>query len=97
MKIPDKYQVFRDPVEMTLADMDRLAPHLSNGNKLSNTLLLGISEEDLKRMVVIELMRNKRWLILKRLLPGIVRYERKRIDAKLAGLVRGVAPVEEAP
>lgn len=82
MKIPDKLQVFRDPVTLSMSDQERLSPHLSHWGRLHNILLLRPSEEDLKKLYVLELMGKKRRRILDRLIAPIMRHERRRVEEK---------------
>lgn len=86
MKIPEHIQIFDTPVTLTLADQDRLAPHISGHNKLVETLLIGPSEEDVRKMVVLELMTKNRKPILYRLLNRLEKLQRARWEAKIAGI-----------
>jgi hypothetical protein len=82
MKIPDRFQIFDTPVTLTYADQDRLAPHVSNYNKLHELLLLPITDDDLKKMAIIELMGKARWTIIYRLLCQINNVQQTRWTAK---------------
>lgn len=86
MKIPLKYQVFDQPVEIDDKDVERLKVHLSGWNRLNEILLLGINESDLRRLVIIELMGARRNEMLTRLLGRIAKLERKRILLRVARL-----------
>lgn len=86
MKIASKYQVFRDPVEVSDKDEQRLKIHLKGWNRLNEILLLGVNEPDLRRLVVLELMGQRRPVIIDRLLGRLVKLERKAINDRIARL-----------
>lgn len=83
MKIPDRYQVFDLPVSLTYGDQDRLAPHLANWNKLHEILLLPVTESDLQKMVIIEMMTKKRFRLIDRLLYKLEDAVRARWNASV--------------
>lgn len=78
MKIATKYQIFDLPVDITDNDAKRLTPHLSGWNQLNEMFLLGVSEQDLRRLVVLEVMKGQRITIINRLLGRIAKIERAR-------------------
>lgn len=86
MKIPLKYQVFDEPVEISDKDRQRLSVHLAGWNRLNEILLLGINEEDLRRLIVMEIMAARRMTIVSRLLGRLQKLQRKRIDQNIARL-----------
>lgn len=87
MKIPLKYQVFDEPVEISDKDKQRLSVHLVGWNKLNEIFLLGsINEPDLRRLVVMEIMGSRRMSIIGRLLGRLQKIQRKRIDQNIAKL-----------
>lgn len=86
MKIPLKYQVFDEPVEISDKDRQRLSVHLAGWNRLNEILLLGINEEDLRRLIVMEIMAARRMTIVSRLLGRLQKLQRKRIDQNIAKL-----------
>ena len=56
MKIPTKYQIFDDSVEIQDKDVERLSSCIGGWNRLHELFLLGsVNEPDLKRLVVIRL------------------------------------------
>ena len=87
MKIASKYQVFQEPVDVSDKDAQRLKIHLSGWNRLNEILLLGINEPDLRRLVVLELMGQRRLTIIDRLLGRLAKLERKRINDQIAKLL----------
>ncbi len=86
MKIPERLQIFDTPVSLTYADQDRLAPHIANHLRLIEILLLGPSEEDIRKMVVLELMGRARKPILYRLLNRLEKLQRLRWDERISKL-----------
>lgn len=87
MKIPQKYQVFDEPVEISDKDKQRLSVHLVGWNRLNEIFLLGsINEPDLRRLVIMEIMGSRRMTIVSRLLGRLQKIQRKRIDQNIAKL-----------
>ena len=87
MKIPIKYQVFDEPVEISEKDHQRLSVHLIGWNRLNEIFLLGsINEPDLRRLVVMEVMGARRMTMLNRLLGRLQKLQRKRIDERIGKL-----------
>jgi len=87
MKIPQKYQVFDEPVEISDKDKQRLSVHLVGWNRLNEIFLLGsINEPDLRRLVIMEIMSSRRMSIVSRLLGRLQKIQRKRIDQNIAKL-----------
>lgn len=80
MKIPPHLQCFDAPVSISYADQDRLGPHLSNWNRLNDIFLLGIGEKDLRKLTILELVGKRRKPVLNRLVVGVLRAERARIE-----------------
>ena len=88
MKIPQKYQVFDEPVEISDKDKQRLSVHLVGWNRLNEIFLLGsINEPDLRRLVIMEIMGSRRMSIVSRLLGRLQKIQRKRIDQNIAKLL----------
>lgn len=87
MKIPQKYQVFDAPVEVTHKDEERLKVHLTGWNRLNEILLLGVNELDLRRLVVMEVSGSRRMTIINRLLSRLAKLERKRITDRISKLI----------
>lgn len=77
MRIPSRYQIFENEVELTDKDVQRLRVHLSNWGRLNEILLLGVNIPDLRRLVVLELMNNGRLFIITRLLGRIAKIQRQ--------------------
>jgi hypothetical protein len=92
-RIPQKYQIFDEPVVVTSKDAERLKVHLTGWNKLNEMFLLGINQPDLRRLVVMELMGAARRTILTRLLGRLSKLERQtymdRINKALCHAVSG--------
>lgn len=88
MKIPQRYQIFHDPVFLTDKDAERLRIHLSNWNRLHETLLLGVNAPDLQRLIVLEMMGAQRRLIITRLLGRLSKVERKELLDKIGAALR---------
>lgn len=88
MKIPQKYQIFDDPVELTDKDQERLKVHLVGWNHLNEILLLGsINEPDLMRLVILELAGSRRMDIINRLLGRLAKLQRRRLRERIQKLV----------
>lgn len=87
MIIPHKYQVFDDEVAMSDEQEKRLSPYLSNFNKLYAKLVDGVNDDDLRRMLIIELMGKARPAIIDRIRKRLLRQTRERIDAKIENLL----------
>ena len=83
MRIPPKYQIFDSFTPVTFEDQTRLTPHLSNWNKLNEILLLGVSDEDLRKLVILEMMAKGRKAVLHRLLGPIVKNVRQSLETKI--------------
>lgn len=83
MRIPPKYQIFDSFTPVAFEDQQRLGPHLSNWNKLNEILLLGVSETDLRKLAILEMMGKKRRIILRRLLGPIIRHIRISLETKI--------------
>jgi hypothetical protein len=86
MKIPQKYQVFDQPVEISDKDAERLKDLLSGWNRLNEIMLLGVNEPDLRRLVVMEVKTSCRMTIINRLLGRLAKLERKRITDRIGKL-----------
>ena len=86
MKIPTAHQIFDTPVILTDKDAERLAPWLVSEPKLC-AVLTGISEPDLRRLVVLELSGAKRYSVLRRLVARFGMCYRKRIARSIAKLL----------
>jgi hypothetical protein len=87
MKIPLKYQVFDEDVEISEKDHQRLSVHLIGWNRLNEIFLLGsINESDLRRLVIMEVMGARRSTIINRLLGRLQKLQRKQIDYRIAKL-----------
>jgi hypothetical protein len=90
MKVPSKFQVFSPiKVDLTAADAERLTPHIAGWRTLNESLLLGISEEDLRRLVVIELLTKQRRLIIDRLMMRLGRAQRERTFGRIDQCMSG--------
>lgn len=64
--------VFKDQPEITPRDCDRLFPNMSNAGILNELFVLGpVSEDDIKRMIVIETATFQREPILDRLIARL--------------------------
>jgi hypothetical protein len=83
MKIARKFQVFDTDVVLIDKDAARLTPHLSSWRSLHEIMLLGVNEPDLKRLVVLELLGQKRRQILQRLIGRISSIQTSRVIAKV--------------
>jgi hypothetical protein len=77
MRIPSRFQIFENEVLLTDKDAERLQVHLSNWRRLHEILLLGVNVEDLRRLVILELIGNGRRFILTRLLGRIAKLQRQ--------------------
>lgn len=86
MKIPIKYQIFERVIAMGDVSAQALKETMTGWNRIHEVLLLGVSEDDLRRMVILELMGPKRTSIINRLLGRLSKFERARLKQKIARL-----------
>ena len=86
MKIPIKYQIFERVIAMGDVSAQALQETMTGWNRIHEVLLLGVSEDDLRRMVILELMGPKRTSIINRLLGRLSKFERARLKQKIARL-----------
>jgi hypothetical protein len=84
MKIPLKYQIFEDPVEVSDKDHQRLSIYLRNWQRLHEMMLIGVNAEDLRRMVIMELIGRRRKGIINRLLGRLSKLIRKEYERRIA-------------
>lgn len=88
MKIPTKYQIFDDPVEIQDKDVERLSSCIGGWNRLHELFLLGsVNEPDLKRLVVMELMGKQRQSLIVRLMGRLAKLDRQRYFRRIAQAV----------
>lgn len=74
--------LFDNQPRLTHADRKRLSPHLTGWNRLSSILAADLtSEDDLKRLVLIEYEGKRRKPIVKKLLGYLHSSQRKRVTA----------------
>jgi len=84
MKIPTKYQIFEDTVEILDKDVERLSSCIGGWNRLHELFMLGgVNEPDLKRLVVMELMGKQRKPLLARLLGRLAKLDRQRYTRRI--------------
>ena len=86
MKIPIKYQIFERIVAMGDVSAQALQNSMAGWNRINELFLLGVREDDLRRMVILELMGPKRTTILNRLLGRLGKLERARLKQRIARL-----------
>lgn len=93
MNIPSKYQVFDgDPVQVSDRDAERLSPYLSGWVQLNKLFIAGIDEDDVKRLIVLEMMGNRRSPIIDRLVMRLGRLQRVRLRRLIEKTVHLVNP-----
>ena len=83
MNIPHRCQIFDYPIEVSDKEYARLRPCLTGWNKLNALFLDGITEMDLLRLVVVELMHQHRKVILSRLLGRLSKVQRAKYNRKI--------------
>ncbi len=77
-------ELFHRQPNLTRADRKRLAPHLSGNNKLADLLAADLlSEDDLMRLVLMEVEGKKRLEILARLLGRLKSLQWLRITKQV--------------
>lgn len=81
--IPEKYQIFDEPVHLSDKDRQRLSTYLSGWNKLIEQLMDGISLPDLQRLLVMELMDRQRRPILQKLLVRLTKLNREKLERRI--------------
>ena len=87
MKIPTKYQIFDDSVEIQDKDVERLSSCIGGWNRLHELFLLGsVNEPDLKRLVVMELMGKQRHSLIVRLMGRLAKLDRQRYFRRIEEL-----------
>ena len=87
MRIPNRYQIFDEPVIMPDEDVVRLSPYLSGWNHLINQLIVGVNESDVQRLIIMELLGKRRQPILHKLLVRYDRFQRERIEDRINQLL----------
>jgi hypothetical protein len=84
MKIPTKYQIFDDSIEIPDKDVERLSSCIGGWNRLHELFMLGgLNEVDLKRLVVMELMGKQRQPLIARLLGRLAKLDRQRYTRRI--------------
>lgn len=84
MKIPTKYQIFDDSIEIPDKDVERLSFCIGGWNRLHELFMLGgLNEVDLKRLVVMELMGKQRQPLIARLLGRLAKLDRQRYTRRI--------------
>lgn len=86
MTIHARHQIFDRPVNVSDKDVERLRVHLCNWQKLHEIMLLGVNEEDLRRLVIMELASHDRERIISRLLGRLAKVQRQSINERIAKL-----------
>jgi len=86
MTISTRHQIFDRPVNVSDKDVERLQVHLCNWQKLHEIMLLGVNEEDLRRLVIMELASHDRERIISRLLGRLAKVQRQSINERIAKL-----------
>lgn len=81
--IPEKYQIFDEPVHLSDKDRQRLNAYLSGWNKLIEQLMDGVNLPDLQRLLIIELMDRQRRPILQKLLVRLTKLNREKLERKI--------------
>lgn len=81
--IPEKYQIFDEPVHLSDKDRQRLNAYLSGWNKLIEQLMDGVSLPDLQRLLIIELMDRQRRPILQKLLVRLTKLNREKLERRI--------------
>lgn len=85
MKLPEVFP----GIKLTQADRRRLEPHLSGYNKLVAVLTLGtVPQDDVKKMILIELDGQKRKQILDRLVGRLMTCIREAVKAEVDERIR---------
>lgn len=74
-------KIFSDQPKLTAADILRLTPHLQGWNKLCEIMLMGgVCDADLKRLILMESMRDKpRTLVLRKLIAQLLSRTRHQL------------------
>ena len=83
MNIPRRCQIFDYLIKVSDKEYARLRPCLTGWNKLNTLFTGGITEADLLRLVVIELMHQHRKVILSRLLGRLSKVQRAKNNRKI--------------
>lgn len=83
MTIPDRYQVFERRTQLDSKDCERLGSFLSGWKRLAPLLALGVSEPDLRTLILLELVGKQRRVILDRLLMRLGRVQRRELQKKI--------------
>lgn len=66
-------------VTVSTRDLNRLKPSLSNWPKLNELLVLGVTNTDLKKLILVELNSKKRVAILDRLCARLKKQELRQL------------------
>jgi hypothetical protein len=93
MNIPSKYQVFDgDPTPISDKDFERLSPYLSGWPKLNTLFVEGIGEQEIKQLIILEMMDRRRAPIIDRLVMRLGRLQRVRLRRQISKTVLLVNP-----
>jgi len=84
--LPNKYQIFDSPVEVSEKDIARLKSHLGGWNQLNELFLIGIAEIDLRRLILLEVHGASRMPIINRLLGRLAKVERRKLLSRIQKL-----------
>jgi hypothetical protein len=92
--IPQRFQLFIDgPVVVSDKDAERLAPYLGGWLTLNEFFIAeSPTEEDLKRLVVMELMGDRREYLINKLLARLSGVIQRRWHKRIGEVVDLVAP-----
>lgn len=87
MKIPPKYQIFEEPIQVSEAVITNLEYLLTGYDSLMLEISF-LSELDLKRLVLMELAGKQRMKILSRLMMRIHSHRRLALGQRLRQCLR---------
>lgn len=79
MTSPYQELIQRFGVTITSRDIKRLTPSLSNWPKLNELLILGVTAEDLKKLILVEMNGKRRRPIISRLCARLKKQELKQL------------------
>lgn len=90
MKIPKKYQIFEEKIVILDEERDRLSPSLAGWPTLQKTVLSvpTLSQFDLRRLIILELMDRRRSVIIDRLVMRLGKIHQSEIREKIKKLTR---------
>lgn len=82
MILPSRLQLFTTKVILSDKDAARLTPFLASSRSLV-PVIADMNEPDLQRLIVLELLNGRRWVIVSRLLGRLGAMQREELAVRM--------------